>query len=160
MTVIEYFQANLWQLWALVCIVCLILELTSGDFFIICFSLGAIAAGIAAATGVSFTAQIIIWVVMATLCIFFVRPFALKYLHKKEEERPSNVDALLGREGTVTDEIEAGGHGRVQIDGDNWKAVSRETSPIAVGQKVRVIGRESIIITVEKVNDNAHCNNR
>ena len=38
---IEYFQQNMWQLWTLIGVICLILELTSGDFFIMCFSIGA-----------------------------------------------------------------------------------------------------------------------
>ncbi len=127
---IEYFQANLWLLWTLVCIICLILELTSGDFFIMCFSLGAIPAAIAAGTGVRFTMQIIIWLAFSVLCLLFVRPFALKYLHRN---------------------IEAGGFGRVKIDGDSWKAVSRDKADIPAGTKVKVIDRESIIITVERV---------
>ncbi len=46
-----------------------------------------------------------------------VRPIALKYLHQGTDKRLSNVDALIGREGKVTDTIEAGGYGRVKIDG-------------------------------------------
>ena len=33
---IEYFLQNMWQVWAVIAIACLILELSSGDFFIIC----------------------------------------------------------------------------------------------------------------------------
>ena len=36
---IEYFLSNMWQVWAVVAVICLILELSSGDFFIICFSI-------------------------------------------------------------------------------------------------------------------------
>ena len=39
---IEYLAENMWQVWAIIAIVCLILELSSGDFFIICFSIGAV----------------------------------------------------------------------------------------------------------------------
>ena len=51
---IDYFAANLWQFWSLVVIVCLILELTSGDFFILCFSIGALVTAVVAAFGVGF----------------------------------------------------------------------------------------------------------
>lgn len=148
---IEYFMANQWQAWALLCIICLILELTSDDFFIMCFSLGAVAAAIVAAVGANLTTQIIAWVVASTLCLVFVRPFALKCLHKHEQCRPSNADALMGREGTVSQTIKAGDYGRVAIDGDDWKARSTSACDIPVGAKVRVTGRESIIITVETV---------
>ena len=76
-----------------------------------------------------------------------VHNVGLRYLHKNEPNKPSNADALLGRTGRVTEAIKAGGNGYVQIDGDLWKAVSQ--TDIAVGTTVRVIGRESTIITVE-----------
>lgn len=145
---IEYFQSNLWQLWALVSLLCLILELTSGDFFIMCFSLGAIPALIASLFNTSFTAQIIIFAVCSALCIFFVRPIALKYLHK-HDERLSNAEALIGREGRVTQTIEAGDYGRVAVDGDDWKARSATGERIAKETRVRIVKLDSIIVTVE-----------
>lgn len=145
---IEYFQSNLWQLWALVSLLCLILELTSGDFFIMCFSLGAIPALIASLFDTSFTAQIIIFAVCSALCIFFVRPIALKYLHKNDE-RLSNAEALIGREGRVTQTIEAGDYGRVAVDGDDWKARSATGERIAKETRVRIVKLDSIIVTVE-----------
>lgn len=36
---IEYFADNLWQMWTLIAIVCLIVELTNGDFYVMCFPL-------------------------------------------------------------------------------------------------------------------------
>ena len=144
---IEYFLANMWQVWAIVAVLCLILELSSGDFFIICFSIGAVFAIIGAAVGLNIYWQLFIFALFSLLSIFFVRPVALRYLHKNEPNKPSNADALLGRTGRVVEAIEAGGNGYVQIDGDMWKAVSNTDIP--VGTSVRVIGRESTIITVE-----------
>ena len=144
---IEYFLANMWQVWAVIAIACLILELSSGDFFIICFSIGAVFAIISAVAGLSVYWQIFIFAIFSLLSIFFIRPVALRWLHKNEPNKPSNADALIGRTGRVTEPISASNSGYVQIDGDLWKAVS--TTDIPVGTSVRVIGRESTIITVE-----------
>ena len=38
---IDYLSQHLWQTWAVIAVICLILELTAGDFFIMCFSIGA-----------------------------------------------------------------------------------------------------------------------
>ena len=146
---IDYLIANMWQVWAVVAIVCLILELSSGDFFIICFSIGAVFALISAVVGLNIYWQLFIFAVFSLLSVLFVRPVALRYLHKNEPNKPSNADALMGRTGRVTEEIKAGASGYVQIDGDLWKAVSK--SDIAVGTTVRVIGRESTILTVEQL---------
>jgi membrane protein implicated in regulation of membrane protease activity len=144
---IEYLAENMWQVWAIIAIVCLILELSSGDFFIICFSIGAVFAVISEVCGLSIYWQIFIFAIFSLLSVLFVRPVALRYLHKNDPNKQSNADALLGRTGKVTEPISAGQSGYVQIDGDMWKAVSQQS--IAVGETVRVIGRESTIITVE-----------
>ena len=148
---IEYFLANMWQIWAVIAIVCLILELSSGDFFIICFSIGAVFAIISAVIGLNIYWQIFIFAIFSLLSVLFVRPIALRYLHKNEPNKPSNADALLGRTGRVTEAIAVGSNGYVQIDGDLWKAVSPSETVIPVGTTVRVIGRESTIISVEEL---------
>lgn len=148
---IDYFAANLWQLWTLVVVVCLILELTSGDFFILCFSIGALVTAVVSAIGVGFYGQLAVFVTASVLSVFFIRPKLAKRLHGRRHERPSNADALMGRVGRVSKAIEQGGYGRVAIDGDDWKAVSADGSYVPSGQNVKVVGRESIIITVEKV---------
>ena len=145
---IDYFLQNMWQAWAIVAVICLILELTSGDFFIICFSIGGIIAAIGAALGLNIYWQLAIFAVFSLVAIFTVRPVALRWLHKNEPNKQSNADALIGRKGRVTEAIKQGASGYVQIDGDLWKAVS--DSDIEEGANVTVIGRESTIITVEK----------
>lgn len=68
--------------------------------------------------------------------------------HPKENEKVSNADAIIGKEGRVSELISGTGYGRVAIDGDDWKAQSQDGMTIPVGSKVRVVSRDSIIITV------------
>ena len=151
---IEYIMQHLWQLWAVVAIICLILELTAGDFFIFCFAIGAAGAAIdAGLLGNGIYAQLFTFVVVTLLSLFYVRPFAKRYLHKGEDKRVSNADALMGREGRVVETVKAGGYGRVQIDGDIWKAVTKGGVDIPEGDNVVVVDRASTIITVEKCNN-------
>ena len=138
-------------MWAVVAVVCLILELMAGDFFIICFSIGAVFAAIAAFCGLGFYWQLLIFAVFTLVSLFWVRPFAQRYLHKGEDNRVSNADALMGRQGRVVETVKADGFGRVQIDGDIWKAVTNEAADIPEGAAVRVVGRERTIITVESI---------
>lgn len=149
---IDYFVQHLWQMWTVVAVVCLILELTAGDFFIICFSIGAVFAAIAGLIGGNIYWQLAMFALFTLVSLFWVRPFAQRYLHRGEDRRVSNADALLGREGRVVEAVDHDGFGRVQIDGDVWKAVTNESQDIPAGKNVRVIGRESTIITVETIN--------
>lgn len=149
---IDYLAQHLWQTWAVVAVACLILELTAGDFFIICFSIGAAFAAVTAALGGGIYLQLVAFAVFTLISLFWVRPFAKRYLQKGGDSRVSNADALMGRQGRVVEAIKANGSGRVQIDGDIWKAVTDEDADIPAGANVRVVGRESTIITVESLN--------
>ena len=146
---IAYLLENMWQLWAVVAVLGLLLELTSGDFFIVCFSIGACAAAIVSPFAGLYV-QLIVFGVVTALSIYQVRPFALRYLHRNEENRVSNADALIGRQGHVTETIQEKGFGRVAIDGDDWKAVSADETEIPIGTRVKVVNSESIIISVVK----------
>ena len=148
---IEFFTQNVWLIWILISVLGLIIELGSGDLFILCFSIGALAASATAAFGLGIVPQLIAMALCSLLSIYFIRPMALRYLHRNDPDRVSNADALIGREGRVSEAIAEGGSGRVAIDGDDWKAVSVDGQAIKKGEKVKVVGRESIIITVEKI---------
>ncbi len=148
---IEFFTQHVWLIWILISVLGLIIELGSGDLFILCFSIGALAASLTAALGLGIVPQLISLALCSLLSIYFIRPVALRYLHRNDPNRVSNADALIGREGRVSEAIAKGGSGRVAIDGDDWKAVSADGMAIGKGEKVKVVGRESIIITVERV---------
>jgi len=150
---IEYLTSNLWLIWVIISILCLILELSSGDFFILCFSIGAAVAAIVAGCGLSLTWQIIIFAIISVLSLMLVRPALLKKLHKPNRERLSNAEAMIGQEGRVSERIDANGYGRVAIDGDDWKSVSADGSAIEKDVRVRVVKMDSIILTVEPVDN-------
>ena len=148
---IDYFSTNVWLIWVIISIICLILELSSGDFFILCFAIGAAVAAIIAGCGLTVTWQIIIFAVVSALSLLLVRPALVKKLPHKE--RLSNAEAMIGRKGRVTEDIEAGGYGRVAVDGDDWKAISADGNAISEGTRVRITKMDSIIATVEPVNE-------
>ena len=145
---IEFFSDKIWLVWVLVSILCLILELGSGDLFILCFAIGALGGSLASALGGGFVVQLLSFAVVTLICLYVFRPVALRFLHRKDEDRVSNADAIIGREGTVSQTIEAGGYGRVALDGDDWKAKSADGTAIEKGTSVRIVDRDSIIITV------------
>lgn len=146
----DYISVNMWQLWAVIAVVCLILELFTSGFFIVCFSVGALFALLTSFVGGVY-AQIGAFVFFSAISIFLVRPFAVRYLHGNRDGRVSNADALIGRVGTVSQDIVQNGYGRVAIDGDDWKAESADGDIIAKDERVEVVGRESIIIKVKRI---------
>lgn len=148
---VDFFTSNMWLIWVIASILCLILELSSGDFFILCFAIGSIVAAIVAGCGANLSWQIVAFAVCSALSLLLVRPALLKRLHKPQNERLSNAEALIGRTGRVSQSIEDNGFGRVAIDGDDWKARSLDGKAIATNQQVRIVDMESIILVVEPI---------
>ena len=145
---IEYLLANMWQVWAVLAVLGLILELTSGDFFLMCIAIGAAGAALTAPFA-NIYVQLLVFSVVTLFCLWQVRPFALRYLQGRNKDRLSNADALIGRKGRITVTIPARGSGYVALDGDRWKAVAVDDAEIAEGTRVTVVSRESTILTVE-----------
>lgn len=149
---IDYISQNLWLFWTVITFVCLIMELSSGDFYVTCFAIGALVSIVGAVLDLPFWMQVVIWALCSVLSIWLIRPHLVKAIRHGADDRKSNADALLGQVGEVTQMIVAGDYGRVKLDGDDWKAEAPSvTEDIAVGTKVRVVGRESIILQVEKI---------
>lgn len=148
---IDYLKDHLWLVWTLITVLALILEVSSGTFYLMCFAIGAVCAIVSSLLAIPFWAQVLVFIIFSTISVFGVRPFVMKYLHPKHESRASNADALIGREGRIIEPITDHSEGYVRIDGDEWKAVSNNGEPIENGALVRVVARESIIVTVERV---------
>lgn len=146
----EYMSGNLWQMWAVVAVLCLIIELFTTGFFIACFAVGALAA-LFASLFFGIYVQLSVFIVVSGISIFMVRPITLRYLNREGGNCKTNADALIGRNGMVSQTIEAGGYGRVAVGGDDWKAEADGAEELPVGTRVTVIGRESIIIKVTKL---------
>jgi len=147
---LEYITSHLWLLWLIIAAVCMVAEMLSFDFFVTCFAIGALGALVSSFLGLPLWAQILVWALVSTVSVFYIRP-ALKAMMGNRHHRTSNADALVGREGKVIETITADGHGYVKIDGDEWRSVSASGSEIPVGTRVRVVSRESIVLTVEVV---------
>ncbi len=134
--------------WLVAALILVVVEMFTAGFAVICFALGCAAAAVAALCGATFNVQLAVAIVMTIAGFVLVRPFVMKYIQRKCNV-PMNADALIGRIGTVSETIDPlTGTGRVAIDGDDWKAVSSQVIPR--GTHVRIIGRESIILTVEE----------
>ena len=141
---------EIYIVWLITALILLIVEIFTVSFGVVCFSLGAVFAALGAYLGLSVLWQLLIFSVVSFIAFAFIRPFVVKFLLKKKDEVLTNADAIVGRLAVVTEEINPDKNtGRVKIDGDDWKAESSEI--IAVGEKVEVISRDSIILKVKSL---------
>jgi membrane protein implicated in regulation of membrane protease activity len=136
--------------WLIAAILLTILEIFTATFSVFCFAIGCVFAVIAALCGLDLNWQVLSLIIGTVLGFVLVRPFALKFLNRKKDIA-TNADALMGRIAIVSETIETSkGTGRVMVDGDDWKAITLDDELIEKGEKVKIVGRNSIILTVKK----------
>ena len=148
---IDYLTTNFWLLWTLVCVVALILEVSSGTFYLMCFAIGAVGAVMVSLMGTPLWLQVLVFSAISAVSVFCVRPLLVKCLHPVQKERLSNASALVGRQGVVIEPISAERPGYVRVDGDEWRAVTADGTMIERGVNVRITAINSIVVTVERV---------
>ncbi|MEV6614941.1 NfeD family protein [Streptomyces sp. NPDC051051] len=91
-----------------------------------------------AALGLPTPLQLLVFTVVATLSVVFLRPVALRHVLQPQTER-FGVDALIGKSAYVTSEVTGAG-GRVRIEGEEWTARAYdETLVIPPGTAVDVM---------------------
>lgn len=143
---------EIWQMWLAFGLAMAVLEIFTPGFAVLCFGIGAAAASAVAAIPLDIKWQVAAFVVFSFLALVFVRPFFKRlFPHDKPEVR-SGIDALIGRKARVEADIlpdQPGG--RVAVDGDSWKAVSADNTPIRKGETVVILAVDSVVLTVEKV---------
>ncbi|MCO7123656.1 NfeD family protein [Ihubacter massiliensis] len=112
-------------IWLIIAAVCGIIEAATMGLTTIWFTGGAIIASIVAMAKFSLPIQIIVFLIVSILLIYFTRPLAKKRLKIGNEK--TNVDALVGREAMVTGTIEPFGSGQAKVDGLVWSAIAKDS---------------------------------
>ena len=114
-----------WYIWLILFLAFLGLEImTTGIFFFLCFSTGALFAMLFSLLGASFQTEMIIFCAVSLGSILLIRPIFKKYFAKQKIE--TNVDSLIGKKAIVVEEIKENVIGKVKIEGEIWLAVSKE----------------------------------
>ncbi|WP_050638520.1 NfeD family protein [Candidatus Stoquefichus sp. SB1] len=137
-------------IWAIVLVVSVIVEAITVDLVSIWFGLGALAALIGEACGLSQVLQVVIFTIISVVCIFVSRPLAKKYLRGNTIK--TNLDRVIGKHCLVTETITADNKGEVKVMGNLWAATSLNNERIQVGEYAEVVSIEGAHVIVKKLN--------
>ncbi|NPV90235.1 MAG: NfeD family protein [Firmicutes bacterium] len=137
-----------WLWWIAIAIVLVIAEVFSLTFYLILLALGALAAAAAQAIGLSLNWQLAIFVVVSLVLTGYLQPI-LKRSFIEHQGRPSNIDAIIGLKGYVTETV-TDEHGLVKIDKEVWSARGLDGQTIEVGTQVEVVRIEGVKLMVRK----------
>ena len=130
-------------LWIVLAIAFLIVEFGTVTLVSVWFVAGSLAALAAYYLGAPLWAQVLVFAVVSLAMLLLLRPFLRKFVDPHKV--PTNVDAMIGKEALVTEEIDnLLGVGAVKVGGVLWTARSANGAHIPVGTVVTVQAVEGV----------------
>lgn len=124
----------------------LVAEAATTSIFSIWFALGSFAAlAVSLVLPKSFVLQMIAFIAVTALTLYFTRPILAKKILKKT---PTNMDRLIGKTAIVIEEVTPSTTGRAKSDGLLWQIKSEDTIP--VGEKCDIVKIEGVSLIVKK----------
>jgi membrane protein implicated in regulation of membrane protease activity len=129
---------DLWLIWLIVAAVLAVAEIFTLTAALALLSAAALVTAGSAGIGLPLPLQFLVFTVVATGTVLFVRPIAMRHVLRPQVAR-FGIDALVGKGAYVVAEV-TGRDGRVRIDGEEWTARAYdETLVIPPGATVDVI---------------------
>lgn len=142
-------------LWIVLAIAFLIVEFGTVTLVSVWFVVGALAALAAFYLGAPLWLQVLIFAGVSLAMLLLLRPFLRKFVDPHKV--PTNVDAMIGKEALVTEEIDnLLGVGAVKVGGVLWTARSASGAHIPVGTVVTVQAVEGVKALVAPAQEQNH----
>ena len=140
-----------WQLWLVAALLLFVAEMLASGLWLLSVAVGCLVAGLVALVVPGFLAPALSFAASTLLSLVGIRPVLLKYLHPASGEIKTNVDALIGKLGVVSEGIDpATGRGRVVVEGEDWRGASLMDTAIEPGTRVMVVRVEGATLYVDK----------
>lgn len=137
--------------WIIIGIILLIIESSTISFVSLFFAIGCFVAGLSSLIVSSIGTQIIIMCIVSIIGVIFGRRILQKYFDVNKEVKPSTINALIGKIGVVTKEIDQDGIGLVKIEGEVWSATSVDSKYIPKDVNVLIKYIDGVKLVVEKI---------
>jgi membrane protein implicated in regulation of membrane protease activity len=144
----DFFQ---WHWWAGLALVLMIAEIFVPGFFLLCLGIGCAGASVIGALGFGPSVQLLVFSALSLVAFFTVRPLLMKRMWTGPDVK-TNVDALVGQHGKVSQDFDPGLRlGRVAVGGDDWRAESVNDQPLRTGDLIKVVRVESNTLVVKPI---------
>ena len=137
-------------IWLIVLVLLVAIEILTLGLTTIWFAGGALVAAIVAALGGATWLQIVVFLVVSCVLLFFTRPIAVKYFNKDRVK--TNVESLIGKQAIAISEINnLQGIGQVTVGGQEWSArCVQDDVTLPVGSVVIVRSVSGVKLIVEE----------
>lgn len=141
---------NMTVVWLVILVALVVIELLTMGLTTVWFAGGALAATLASLLHLPVVLQIILFLVVSALLLYFTRPIAVKYFNKDRVR--TNAESLVGRQAIVISEIDnLQGIGQVNVGGMEWSARAKtDEEKLPVGAVVVVLAINGVKLIVEE----------
>ena len=136
-----------WEFWLVFTIVLLAGEILTAGFLLGALTPGTALAALVAVLGFNLHIQVFAFVIGTLVGLIYLRPIFLRKVMNKGI--PSNVDALVGATGIITEAVGPVSTGRVKVQSEEWRAEGPSEFP--VGTQVRIVSVDGNTLTVSPV---------
>lgn len=123
--------------WLIIAVILGIIEASTLGLVTIWFAIGALFAMIASLIGIPFFYQVIVFIIVSTLLLYFTKPIIKNFLKVKTVK--TNADKAIGEKGIVIEKIDTiNSTGQVKVRGQVWTARSSDGQDIDVDEIIEV----------------------
>jgi membrane protein implicated in regulation of membrane protease activity len=135
--------------WIAVIVLCAVFEVVTIGLTTVWFAIGGAVALLLAIFAVSPGFQALAFLAVSIPLLVLTRPLLVKRLRLGKDK--TNVDALIGVVGLVTEDIKELGTGQVRINGQLWTARTDQESALAKDTRIQVDRVEGVKLVVSPV---------
>lgn len=157
--ILDFLVSYSWLIWLVLIVIFVIVETTTLELTFLMLAIGSLGGLVAGLAGAAWWAQILIALLLSVLLLFALKPALLRALRRGGDPARSNLDALLGTQGTViTDYSGTPTHVRL-ANGETWTArlgyadPADSDRPLVEGERVIVTaieGATAVVIPAER----------
>lgn len=141
-----------WHIWVIIALIFGLVEIFVPSFIAMSIAIGCLFSALGAGFEASFKVQLLLFSAGTALSFFTARPFMLKFAHRKSNAVKTNIDALVGKKGRITEAIDnAANTGRAIVEGDDWRVFTEDNSIVNAGEIVEVVKVDSTRLIVRKI---------
>jgi inner membrane protein len=141
----------IWWYWVVLGLVLMALELaTPGGFFVIFFGFAALVVGLLELFGLV-SREWVQWAMFPLIALVSLAVFRDPLMRwMRLGDRADEVDSLVGEVAIVAGDIPPGQYGRAELRGTTWSARNVGTTPLAAGQRGRVVGVQGLMLDLRQ----------
>lgn len=152
--ILDFLASYAWIVWLALILIFAIVEITTLEFTFLMLAVGSLGGLLSGLFGFPWWAQIIVAGILSILLLFAVRPALLRALKRGGDPARSNVEALIGLRGVVTNDFSGNANHVKLANGETWTAQLLDADRALVeGEKVVVTaidGATAVVAPVER----------